>query len=193
MLSTTSQKATKTVTRKQCLLLGSGPPPRAPRAYSLNVIGIRPSTSEDATNARPVSAEGPWACGASHRQNESSGRPGCMPTCQASARPNGSGRGAQSRWEPGANPQPPDRSASDVVHPMADVQPNQVIGPRPSSGTQGSSGTRPPVEVAQLSARPRTEAGGLPNKVNQLPPNEGPPTITTGSLRYCSLVQSSFG
>ena len=91
------------------------------------------------------------------------------------------------------NPQPPDRSASDVVPPMADVQPNQVIGPRPSSGTQGSSGTRPPVEVAQLSARPRTEAGGLPNKVNQLPPNEGPPTITIGSLRCCSLVQSSLG
>ena len=68
----TSQKATKTVTREQRLLLGPGPPPRAPRAYSLTVMGIRPPTSEDATDTRSVSAEGAWPCGASHRQNDAS-------------------------------------------------------------------------------------------------------------------------
>ena len=48
-----------------------------------------------------------------------------MPTCQANAHLTGPGRGSRSWWNPGANTQLPDRSASDLVRPMPDVQLNR--------------------------------------------------------------------
>ena len=161
MAKQTSQKATKTVTRKQRPRLGPGPPParREPILHSMSRESACQLPMTQPTLVRSaqkvpgcaVQAIARMACRTpedttpTHMASvDKAGRPGCMPTCQANAHPTGPGRGSRSWWNPGANTQLPDRSASDLVRPMPDVQSNRVVGPRASSGPQRSSGPCPP-------------------------------------------------
>ena len=116
---TTSQKATKTVTRKQRPRLGPGPPParREPILHSMSwesacqLPMTQPMLIRSAQKVPgcTVQALARMACRTpedttpTHMASvDKAGRPGCMPTCQANAHPTGPGRGSRSWWNPGA-------------------------------------------------------------------------------------------